>query len=85
MRLHIEELRHEENEVLSWQLQDAQDYQAQKGGTLGRALVNLGFVKAEEVAGLLARRYGLPSIDLDPLTVDPAIVELVPEESRQAI
>ncbi len=80
MRLHIEELLLEENEVFSWQLQDAQDYQEQKGGTLGRALVNLGFVKGEEVAGLLARRYGLPSIDLDPLTVDPAIIELVPEE-----
>ena len=60
MRLHIEELQHEENEVFSWQLQDAQDYQAQKGGTLGKALVNLGFVKGEEVAGLLARRVRPP-------------------------
>ena len=80
MRLHIEELLLRENVVLPWQLQDAQSYQEQSGGTLGTALVSLGFVKGEEIAGLLARRYGVPTIDLDPLTVDPAIIELVPEE-----
>jgi len=80
MRLHIGELLLKENAVFPWQLQDAQNYQEQKGGTLGRALVSLGFVKGEEIAGLLARQYGVPSIDLDASTVDPAIIKLVPEE-----
>jgi len=76
----LEELLLEQNTVFPWQVQDAHNYQEQKGGTLGKALVSLGFVKDNEMASLLSRQYGVPSIDLDPLTVDPAIIELIPEE-----
>ena len=80
MRLHIGELLLKENVVVPWQLQDAQNYQEQKGGTLGKALVRLGFVKDEEMTRLLSRQCGVPSIDLDPLTVDPAMLEAIPAE-----
>jgi hypothetical protein len=74
------ELLLERNMVFPWQLQDARSYQEQKGGTLGKALVSLGFVKDEEMTLLLSRHYGVPSIELDPLTVDPAILEAIPED-----
>ena len=66
--------------VQPWQLQEARNHQERKGGTLGRALVSLGFLEDEELTTLLSRQYGVPSINLDPLTVDPAILQLVPEE-----
>jgi hypothetical protein len=82
LRIHVtlEELLLRESMVQPWQLQEARNHQERKGGTLGRALVSLGFLKDEELTTLLSRQYGVPSINLDPLTVDPAILELVPEE-----
>ena len=76
----LEELLLKENVVVPWQLQDARIYQEQKGGTLGGALVRLGFVRDEEMARLLSRQYGVPSIVLDPLTIDPAIVAVISAE-----
>ena len=76
----LAELLLEENKVVPWQLQDARNYQERKGGTLAKALVRLGFVRDGEITDLLGRQYGLPSIDLDPLTIDPAILRIVPEE-----
>ena len=80
LRTSARELLLKENLVVPWQLQDARNYQEQKGGTLGKALVRLGFVKDEEMTRLLSRQYGVPSIDLDPLTVDPAMLEAIPAE-----
>jgi hypothetical protein len=80
MPVTLEELLLKENVVVPWQLQDARIYQEQKGGTLGRALVRLGFVKDEEMARLLSRQYAVPSIVLDPLTIDPAIVSVISAE-----
>jgi hypothetical protein len=80
MRLNIGELLLKENRVVPWQIQDARNYQDQKGGTISRALVRLGFVEDEEMAHLLSRQYGVPSITLDPLTIDPAIIEVIPAE-----
>ena len=42
--------------------------------------MRLGFVKDEVITDLLGRQHGLPSIDLDPLTIDPAIIRIIPEE-----
>jgi cell division septum initiation protein DivIVA len=64
MTVTLAELLLEEKKVFPWQLQDARNYQERKGGTLGKALVRLGFVKDEEITDLLGRQYGLPSIDL---------------------
>ena len=80
MPVTLEELLVEQSMVLPWQLQDARNYQERKGGTLGRALVSLGFVEDEAMTTLLSRQYGVPLIDLDPLTVDPSIIKAIPEE-----
>jgi hypothetical protein len=80
MRLNIGELLLKENLIVPWQLQDARNYQEQKGVTLSRALVSLRFVADEEITRQLSRHYGVPSINLDPATVDPAMVDAIPAE-----
>jgi hypothetical protein len=76
----LEEMLLEQDKISPWQLQDARSYQERKGGTLAKALVSLGFVEDDEMTLLLSRQYGVPPIDLDPRTVDPAILEAIPEE-----
>src|SRR5206468_9453167 len=50
---------------------------------LGYNLVKLGFVKDEELTGLLSKQYGVPSINLAQFEIDPAIVKLIPAETAQ--
>ena len=54
------------------QLQEALNHQQKSGGKLGKVFVSLNFVKDEEIAGLLSRHYGVPSINLDHFEVGPA-------------
>jgi type IV pilus assembly protein PilB len=62
------------------QLQEALQHQKQHGGKIGHNLLNLGFVKDEELVTLLSARYGVPSVNLPRLTVDRAVTRLIPEE-----
>jgi type IV pilus assembly protein PilB len=48
---------------------------------LGRALVNLGFVKDDEITGLLSRQYGVPSINLATFDVDANVLKVLPAET----
>ena len=62
---------------------DAQLRQAladQKGKTdkLGTILVGLGFITEEQLIGFLSRQYGIPSITLGNLDIDPETLRLVP-------
>jgi type IV pilus assembly protein PilB len=63
------------------QLQQAIDYQMSKGGRLGRALVELGFVTDDDVTAALSRQYGLPAANLNELEVDPNVIKLIPMET----
>ena len=62
------------------QLQEALTYQQIHGGRIGACLVTLGFVSEEELARVVARRYGVPAIDLSTAEVDLAAIKLVPLE-----
>jgi type IV pilus assembly protein PilB len=62
---------------------DAQLKQAlgdQKGKTdkLGSILVKLGFITEEQLIGFLSRQYGIPSITLNKVEIDPETLRLVP-------
>jgi hypothetical protein len=83
MRLNIGELLLRQSTISPQQLQDALNHQKVNGGKLGRAFVRLGFVRDEEITTLLSWHYGVPSIDLDPLTVDPAIVGIITAETAR--
>src|SRR3990167_1735055 len=52
----------------------------QKGSTekLGSILTRLGFINEEQLIGFLSRQYGVPSITLSQLEIDPDVLKLVP-------
>jgi membrane associated rhomboid family serine protease len=62
------------------QLKAARDYQKANRGSLGHALVTLGFVSDDNVAKLLSRLYDLPCIDLERDEPDPAVIRMLPAE-----
>ncbi len=67
------------------QLQEAQAHQKANGGRIGVALVALGHLTELQITGLVARQYGLPSVEnLDSVEVSPAVLALVPREHALA-
>ncbi len=54
----------------------------QKGTTekLGSVLVRLKLVNEEQLTGFLSRQYGIPSITLSQLDIDPGTLRLVPPQ-----
>src|SRR5262245_38562817 len=54
----------------------------QKGTTekLGSILVRLNLVNEEQLTGFLSRQYGIPSITLSQLDIDPGTLRLVPPQ-----
>src|SRR5438876_2856248 len=52
----------------------------QRGSTekLGSILIKLGFINEEQLIGFLSRQYGVPSITLAQLEIDPGVLRLVP-------
>ncbi len=81
MPVKLGELLLKENMVSPQQLQEALNHQKTNGGKLGKAFVELGYVKDEEITSLLSRQYGVPSINLEHFEVDPAIIKIIPAET----
>ena len=54
--------------------------QQKKGSTerLGSILVRLNLIHEEQLIGFLSRQYGIPSITLHHLAIDPDVIRLVP-------
>jgi type IV pilus assembly protein PilB len=53
--------------------------QAEEGGNLGRALIDLGALDEQTLVATLARRMGMDFVDLSDQLIDPAVASLVPE------
>src|SRR5215470_3435090 len=83
MPVRIGELLLKEKRITADQLQQALNHQKAQGGKLGNNLVELGFVKDEEITALLSKQYGVPSIALDKFEIDPTVLRLVPAETAQ--
>ncbi|MBX7101646.1 MAG: general secretion pathway protein GspE, partial [Myxococcaceae bacterium] len=47
------------------------------GGKLGRTLVEMGFVDETAMVQALSKQLGIPSVDLDQLTLPPEVVQLL--------
>ena len=69
-----------EGMISEQQLQQARDRLRADGGTLAAALIALGFVRDDDVAQVISRRCGVPSVDLDTCVVDPAVLKLIPAD-----
>src|SRR6266446_4412681 len=56
--------------------------QAQKGTTekLGSLLVRLNLVDEDKLVGFLSKQYGIPSVTLSQLDIDPDVLKLVPAQ-----
>jgi type IV pilus assembly protein PilB len=83
MAVRLGELLLRERRITPGQLQEALTHQRSHGGRLGSNLVQLGFVRDEEITAILSRQYGVPSINLTQFDLDPAIVKLIPAETAR--
>jgi len=60
------------------QLQRALAEQKGSNEKLGSILVRLGIVNEDQLMGFLSRQYGIPSIALSQLDIDPDVIKLIP-------
>src|SRR6266566_8969653 len=81
MAFRIGELLLKEKRITPEQLQQALSQQKLNGAKLGYNLVQLGFVKDEEITALLSKQYSVPSINLSQFEVDPAVIKLIPGDT----
>jgi type IV pilus assembly protein PilB len=83
MPVRIGELLLKEKRITAEQLQQALNHQKSNGGKLGYNLVQMGFVKDEEITALLSKQYGVPAINLASFKIDMTIIKLVPTETAR--
>lgn len=81
MAARIGELLIKEKRITVAQLQEALIYQKVHGGRLGLNLVKLGFIKDEEILGLLSQIYGVASINLARFEIAPDVLRLIRGET----
>jgi type IV pilus assembly protein PilB len=81
MPVRIGDILLKEKRITPEQLQQALEHQKASGGKLGYNLVQMGFVKDEEITALLSKQYGVPSINLSQFQIDPAVIKLIPQET----
>ena len=63
--------------VTEGHIQEALIVQRKKGGVIGEILVELGYVSKEEILLALAAQMGMEVVDLDEMSIDPAVFKLV--------
>ncbi|HEY5948768.1 MAG TPA: type IV-A pilus assembly ATPase PilB [Kofleriaceae bacterium] len=62
------------------QLQQAQDEAKRTGKRLGATLARLGYVDDSRLTQFVAKQYSLPSINLNEIEIDQAVLKLIPRE-----
>jgi len=72
------ELLIERNIINRPQLEKALMLQRERGGLIGEILVELGFVKEEDIAQALTAQYGFPYLPLGSYEINPDVVNIVP-------
>ena len=66
--------------ITAEQLRQAQEKQREQGGKLSEILVDLGFIKVEELASFLSIMWNVPLIDLKTHVVQTEALALIPED-----
>ncbi|MCB9477369.1 MAG: type IV-A pilus assembly ATPase PilB [Deltaproteobacteria bacterium] len=74
------ELLVQEDLISPNQLETALAEQKVSGGRLSYHLSRLGYLEESELADILSRQYGVPSINLSEFTIDPEVIKLVPQD-----
>ena len=78
-RIRLGDLLLEHKLISEAQLEDALAAQKKTGRKLGRVLIENGYVKEDELLGLLSRQLGVPYVDLSNYPYKPKVVKLIPE------
>lgn len=80
MALKIGELLLKENLITEEQLKQALEFQNTNGLRLGSALIKLGLVSEEDIAMVLSKQLGYPSINISKFEVDSDVIALIPAD-----
>jgi twitching motility protein PilT len=64
--------------ITTEQLGIALRQQSQQGGRLGSILLDLGYVSTEELLKTLGKKYGVPTLDLLKLNIEPVVLRELP-------
>jgi type IV pilus assembly protein PilB len=81
MAVRLGELLLRERRVTPTQLQEALTFQRANGGRLGASLVKLGILSDDDITGVMSRQYGVAAVDLSQITIEPALIRLIPAET----
>jgi type IV pilus assembly protein PilB len=76
----IGELLVKENLLTAEQLKNASNEARTKNARLGAQITALGYLDESELSDFVAKQYGVPSINLDEFEIDPAVIQLIPED-----
>jgi len=79
----IGELLVKENLLTTEQLRKAREQAKSQGQRLGAQITKLGFLQENQLSEFVAKQYGVPDINLDEFDIDPAVIQLIPEEVAQ--
>lgn len=72
------------NIITAQQLEKGLAVQKDKGGLIGEILVELGYLKEEDIAQALTAQYGFPYLPLSNYEINPEVISLIPGRvSRQ--
>src|SRR6202049_3051395 len=81
MSVRLGEILIKESLITQDQLQKALEFQRSNGGKLGSCLTKMGFITDDDITGVLARQYGVPSINLKYYEIDPTVIKLIPQDT----
>jgi len=62
------------------QLKEALALQNEEGSRLGTCLVRLGHLGEGELMELLSKHFGVPSVDLGQMEIDPTVLKIIPAD-----
>ena len=62
------------------QLQQALLTQKKEGGRFGKILIRMGLVDETQMAKFFSQQWGVPSVDLNKIEIDPLVVKLIPAD-----
>ncbi|HNX97113.1 MAG TPA: type II secretion system protein GspE, partial [Candidatus Aminicenantes bacterium] len=86
MAMRIGEFLLKEKKITDEQLQHALEIQKKEPGKLGSIFIRLGYVSEEDIAQVLSKQFGYPSINLSKFEIDERVIELIkPEIARKHI
>ncbi len=74
------ELLVKEQLITPLQLRKAMDTQRGSGGRLGHELTKLGYIDENELTSFLSKQYGVPSVNLGDIELDPDVLKLISKE-----